>query len=137
VFLGYAGGLTNEVHVGEVYEVDTAITIDGDYIDLFCSTSLPRIKCGYSPSLLGTPAVQYTALAHKFHCDSVDMETVYCAKASEEHNHRFSSYLLITDKPGVKNFWELNSKEKKAIEVGTKRLVGIIISLCEEMNNNV
>ena len=137
VFLGYAGGLTNDISVGEVYEVDTAVTVEGDYVDLFCLTSLPRIKCGYSPSLLGTPAEQYTNLAKKSHCDSVDMETVYCAKASKENNHRFSSLLLITDKPGVNNFWELNSKEKMDIEAGKKKLVSIIISLCEEMINNV
>lgn len=137
VFLGYAGGLTNDIRLGEIYEVGTAVTTEGECVDLFCSSSLPKIKCGYSPSLLGTPAEQYTSMAQEFHCDSVDMETVYCAKASKDHNHRFSSFLLITDKPAISNFWELNSTEKKAIEVGTKRLIDTVISLCEEMIKNV
>lgn len=133
---GYAGGLSEKTKIGEIYEAESAVSPDGKRYKLTRSTALPSLVCGYSPSMLGTPAESFTMLGRQLHCDAVDMETVYCASAAEQHQHSFSSILLITDKPGNNNFWELNVAEQNAVALGRKKLVKNAVALCKEMIQN-
>lgn len=123
LFIGYAGGLDG-VKIGDVVGVETAILPSGKRFKLKISTEMKNTICGYSPALLGNVAVEHQRNAKLLGCNIVDMEIAYCSSISD--NNRFSAIVLITDLPGVCNFWELDECANDNIKNGKERLINIV-----------
>lgn len=127
IFYGYAGGLDESIPIGSIVEVDSAIGLDGEIIPVCQLGNYRRIKCGYSPCLLGRIATYYSEKARIKGCQVVDMETVYCAKAAIENNNRLKALLVISDIPGTMDFWNLNEETKFQFKKGKEEIIWNII----------
>ena len=128
LFFGLAGSLNNEYKIGNFVEVETAEDEYGNITKLSTTGKYEKVKCGYSPCLLGKIEKRYCEFAKKENCDVVDMETTYCAKTASEKNNKFVSLLLISDIPKMVNFWELSGTEAKKLKEGRKYAIDEIVN---------
>lgn len=125
LFLGYAGGLSDQIELGGVYEVESAVLPEGKTLFLSKRELFSGIKVGYSPAMIGRIVDEYCAAAGRKKCDAVDMETAYCAETSLGNRNSFAAFLLVTDIPGVRNFWELTEEEKRLIKEGERNMINV------------
>lgn len=116
LFFGLAGSLNSNIEIGELVEVKDSVNELAEESNLKLFGNYKSVKCGYSPCMLGPLAIKYCDLARNMKCDVVDMETSYCAITAIEKNNRFTSLLLISDIPGVINFWEVSNDYQKKIK---------------------
>ncbi len=106
VFFGLAGSLNSELPIGSFVEVDTAIYQNNSF-ELTTTKDFKKVKCGYSPCLLGEIAEEHCKNARNQNCNVVDMEVAVCTKTAIENNNQFLALLLISDIPGIISFWEV------------------------------
>lgn len=130
LFVGYAGGFDG-VCIGAVVGVETAILPSGEHFELKSFRGMKGFVCGYSPALLGDVATEYQNNAKNMGCNIVDMEIAYCSSISK--NNRFSAITLITDLPGVYNFWELDDNMKDNLRKGKEKLLSIVFDYIDEL----
>ena len=116
LFFGLAGSLNKQLKIGSFVEVENAINERKENIILTTTGKYKKVKCGYSPCLLGNIAEEYYNWAKIKNCDVIDMETAYCAEVALEKGNQFISLLLISDIPNVVNFWELSEEEQKELK---------------------
>lgn len=128
LFFGLAGSLNNKYTIGSFVEVELAEDEHGENTQLNTIGKKEKVKCGYSPCLLGKIEKKYCEFARKENCDVVDMETVYCAKTAVERNNKFLSLLLISDIPKEINFWELSDIDRNKLKKGRKDAINEIIN---------
>ena len=115
-FYGYAGGLVQDIDIGTIVEVKTAIDHDGIPLPLNVTGVHRNVICGYSSCLLGNMASYHCEKARLAGCHVVDMEVVSCAHAAIQNMNRFTAQLVISDIPGLKNFWELDKDTKASFK---------------------
>lgn len=127
LFLGYAGSLKIQNHIGDIVEAKKAFTNSDESIALSLSTRLKKIIVGYSPVLVGELAEEFHSIAKSQNCDAVDMETAYCAKAAIKNENTFSSVLLISDIIGKTEFWELDDNDTICFASGNKKLIELAL----------
>lgn len=123
LFFGLAGSLNSKIEIGTFVEIDIAIDEEKNKYELVTTENYKKVKCGYSPCMLGTIAKKYCDFSKNLNCDVVDMETVYCAKTAVERNNRFTALLLISDIPDKINFWELS--EEALMKLKKQRKIAI------------
>ena len=128
MFFGLAGSLNNKYSIGSFVEVELAEDENGEITKLNTTGKKEKVKCGYSPCLLGKIEKKYCEFARKENCDVVDMETTYCAKTAIENNNRFVSLLLISDIPKKINFWELSDINYNKLKEARKDAINEIIN---------
>lgn len=128
LFFGLAGSLNNKYSIGSFVEVELAEDENGEITKLNTTGKKEKVKCGYSPCLLGKIEKKYCEFARKENCDVVDMETTYCAKTAIENNNRFVSLLLISDIPKKINFWELSDINYNKLKEARKDAINEIIN---------
>lgn len=116
LFFGLAGSLNKQLEIGSFVEVQSAVNQRKENINLYTTGKYKKVKCGYSPCLLGNIAERYCNLARTMNCDVVDMETSCCAETALENSNKFISLLLISDIPNVTNFWKLSEEEQKKLK---------------------
>lgn len=116
LFFGLAGSLNKQLEIGSFVEAKSAVNERKENINLFTTGKYKKVRCGYSPCLLGNIAERYCNLARTMNCDVVDMETSCCAETALENSNKFISLLLISDIPNVTNFWELSEEEQKKLK---------------------
>jgi hypothetical protein len=112
IFYGYAGSLLENIEIGTIVEVKTAIAPDGTQFPLNVTGTYDSVICGYSPCLLGNMSSHHCEKARLAGCQVMDMETVYCAYAAIQNMNRFTAQLVVSDIPGLINFWDLNKNVK-------------------------
>lgn len=137
LFIGYAGGISERVSLGKVYEVSCATKPDEREIGLgwgdtltsragkdMWSKGFESVKVGYSPAMVGEITDKFYTAAKEAGCDAVDMEISYCAGTCRnfKYQNRFRALILITDIPGKRNFWDINVVERELIHAGEKTL---------------
>lgn len=127
LFFGLAGSLNKQLQIGSFVEVERAINERKENITLVTTGKYKKVKCGYSPCLLGNVAEEYCNLARVTKCDVVDMETSCCAETALENSNKFISLLLISDIPNVTNFWELSEIEQKKLKEARLNAIDKII----------
>ncbi len=132
LFVGYAGSL-GAYEIGSVFAVSEAVLPDGKRISLPCLENLKIGICGYSPALLGVLAKKYQDRARHLGCDCVDMEIAYCANNAGQNE--FYALVLITDKPGETEFWELDDSVRDRLLDGPNEFIRIVISYMDEWLN--
>lgn len=130
LFIGYAGGFDG-VRIGSLVGIETAILPSGERFDLKKFRGMNGVVCGYSPALLGDVATEYQNNAKNMGCNIVDMEIAYCSSVSK--NNRFSAIALITDLPGVCDFWELDENKKDNLRKGKEKLLGIVFDYINDL----
>ena len=135
LFFGLAGSVNTNIEIGRFVEVKAIVDEKGNIEVLTTTEKFEKVKCGYSPCLLGTIAKEHCELARSMHCDVVDMETVYCAKTAAERNNKFTALLLISDIPETINFWELSNQMQQELKknriLATDKIVDYINLLLE------
>jgi nucleoside phosphorylase len=112
LFYGYAGSLVDDIKIGSIVEIGTAIDTEMTIFPLRYNGTYDQVICGYSPCLLGDIANRHCEQARLAGCQVIDMETVYCAYAATKNSNRFTAHLVISDIPGTINFWELTADDK-------------------------
>ncbi len=128
LFFGLAGSLNDKYTIGDFVEVEQVEDENGEITKTYTTENKKKVKCGYSPCLLGKIEKKYCDFARKENCDVVDMETVYCAKTAIERNNKFLSLLLISDLPKKINFWELSEIERNKLKKGRKDAINEIMN---------
>lgn len=126
LFFGLAGSLDLKYEIGEFFEVDKAV-YNSKIIDLSVSNKLKKVRCGYSPCLIGELADEYCDKARKNKCNVVDMEIAVCAETAKKKNNRFLAFVLISDMPHKVNFWEVTKELQKKISKERKNAIKKII----------
>ena len=109
-------------------EVETAVNEENKNLQLVTTNTLRKVRCGYSPCLLGTMARNFCNFAKEMNCDVIDMETAYCAKTANKRNNKFTSLLLISDIPGLINFWEVSEEFQKKLKKGRIDAISKIVN---------
>lgn len=127
VFFGLAGSLNSKLPIGSFVEVDTAI-YQNNIVELTTTKDLKTVRCGYSPCLLGNIAKEYCKNAMNQNCNVVDMEVAVCAKTAKENNNQFLALLLISDIPGIINFWEVPEDMQIKLKEERKNAIDKIIN---------
>ena len=127
LFFGLAGSLHQELEIGTFVEVEIAIYNDED-VRLKTTHNFKTVKCGYSPCMLGEIADEHCKRARTQGCDVVDMEVAACAKTAMKKGDDFIALLLISDIPGVINFWEVPEEIKTNFANERKNAISIIIN---------
>lgn len=112
IFYGYAGSLFKDIEIGSIVEVKKAINPDGIPFLLNVMGAYRNVICGYSPCLLGNMASHHCEKARLAGCQVVDMEIVYCANAAIQNMNHFTAQLVVSDIPGLINFWEVDEDIK-------------------------
>ena len=133
LFLGYAGSLYSTILVGTVLEVEMAIESEKNQYELNMISDLKRVKGGYSPCMLGDVAYQYRKLAQDEGCHIVEMEIVECAKAAGKNQNLFSAFVVISDIPGIADFWNLTDDERILFNQRKSKLIRYIVNYVEKM----
>lgn len=128
LFFGMAGCVNSKYKIGDLVEVQEAMDKYKTNTILYTSEKYPKVKCGYSPCLVGKIAQEHCEIARKNNCDVVDMETTYCAQTAIEKNNKLTSLLLISDIPKVINFWELSDIQKKKLKIGREKAIDEMIN---------
>lgn len=128
LFFGLAGSLNPKFKIGDFVEVETAANEENKNLELVTTDTLRKVKCGYSPCLLGTMARNFCDFAKEMDCDVIDMETAYCAKTANKRNNKFTSLLLISDIPGLINFWEVSEEFQKKLKKGRIDAISKIVN---------
>lgn len=131
LFFGYAGSLNEMYGIGTVWEIEDAIRSDGSKSTLVRTHMFPSVTGGYSPCMLGDLADYHCEMARKNQCDIVDMEIAYCAAAAEVNDNTFSAWALITDIPGLINFWEVPPEMQADMQNGVERVLATIKEFCK------
>lgn len=126
LFFGLAGSLDLKYEIGEFFEVDKAV-YNSKIINLNVSNKFKKVKCGYSPCLLGELADEYCDKARKEKCNIVDMEIAVCAATARKKNNRFLAFVLISDIPHKVNFWEVTKELQEKISKERRNAVKEII----------
>ncbi len=129
-FFGYAGSLDPAFEVGDVLEIARAVLPDGTARALHRTRRFPAAAGGYSPCLLGGPADAACAAARRAGCGVVDMEIAHCADAALRGANRFSAWVLVTDRPGDVNFWDVTPAMQARVRDG---LQTVLDALREEL----
>lgn len=127
LFFGLAGSLHQELEIGTFVEVETAIYNDED-VRLKTTHKYKTVKCGYSSCMLGEIADKHCKRARTQGCDVVDMEVAACAKTAIKNGDDFTALLLISDIPGIINFWEVPEEIKTNFANERKNAINIIIN---------
>jgi purine-nucleoside phosphorylase len=133
LFFGFAGSLKQNLTIGSILEVSQVVDETGNVIILEKTEKFNQVVCGFSPCLLGDVALEHYSIACNFDCHVIDMETVYCAKAAKKNGHEFSSWLLVTDIPGLINFWEIEDFERNLINKAFKIALSSIQEYCLDL----
>jgi hypothetical protein len=124
--IGYAGGLSESASIGDVVEATTAIGEDGALFAGVGTGTFPQATVGTSPCLAGPRAEGAVAAARRHGATVVDMESAACFQAAGWVGANASSWLLVTDRPGEKDFWRLSSKDTNAMEAGRRVLLEVL-----------
>lgn len=133
LFFGLAGSLSSQLKIGDFVEVKEAVDEEGNVESIYTTEKFKKVRCGYSPCMLGEKAKKSCNIAKDFNCNVVDMETAYCAKVANRLNNNFISLLLISDIPEIINFWELQEQTKKKLTNSRKAAIDEIISYINKL----
>lgn len=137
IFYGYAGNLSENIAIGSILEVETAIDTTGKKYRLDTVGGFDVVVCGYSPCLLGDTASRHCEQARLAGCHVVDMEIVYCVRAAKINLNNFTAFIVVSDIPGSINFWDLNENTKAHFKHKSKSAIGYIISYVNSMTKGV
>jgi hypothetical protein len=125
LLVGYAGGISSKVAIGEVVEVVEAIDENKHFIG-YPLGNFKKVVASYSPCLLGQFAELGVQKATKLCADVIDMETLPCFYAADIKGIFFSSLLCITDLPQKEPFYKINDISIRNIEVGIEILLSCL-----------
>lgn len=118
IFVGYAGGMTDDILIGTPVEAEKAIFSSSEIYKLVCPGFFSKAIVSYSPCFLGKIANNAYSFAHNNGASVVDMETVHCARAAEDNNVRLTAFLLVTDIPNHTDVWHVDQFDKENIRKG-------------------
>lgn len=123
IFVGYAGGMTNDILIGTPVEAEKAIYSSSEIYKLVCPGFFSKAIVSYSPCFLGKVADNSYSFAHNNGASVVDMETVHCARAAEDNNVRLTAFLLVTDIPNYTDVWQVGQFDKENIRKGFRLIL--------------
>lgn len=131
IFYGYAGSLDKSIEIGTKIEIHSILDNESNNIikKLYCvKQDYKKAICGYSPCMLGPLADKYSSTAKENGAQIVEMETVYCGKIALSNKCKFTAWVVISDMPGVINFWELKEQDKNKLKKARNEVINDIVN---------
>lgn len=135
IFYGYAGSIDKSIEIGTKIEIHSIVDNERNNIikELFCiKQDYKKAICGYSPCMLGPLANKYSNKAQEKGAQIVEMEMVYCGMIALLNKCRFTAWVVISDMPGIINFWELKEQDKNKFEKAKNEVINDIVNYVKD-----